>query len=152
MWLFEQLGDVLWTRAVIVFRKTSFSEQEAMFDRLMRLGVKLACIDQTGMGEAVVEDAVRRWGVYRCEGVKFTAPVKAELAGQIRQRFEDRTIRIPISNDVREDLHCVRRMTTTAGNVRFEGETQGSHADRFWAAALGVHAAHNPVRPGMNIL
>ena len=44
----------------------------------------------------------------------------------------------------RTDLHSLRRITTPAGNVRFDvhgGEGQDGHADRAWAAALGLYAA-----------
>ena len=59
-----------------------------------------------------------------------------------------------IGNDiaVRTDLHSLRRVTTPAGNVRFDvhggqggGHGEKSHADRAWAAALGLYAADVPV-------
>ncbi|MDA8086538.1 MAG: hypothetical protein M0Z75_07560, partial [Nitrospiraceae bacterium] len=73
--------------------------------------------------------------------VIFTGKVKEDLAVTLRRRFEDRQVRIPADRDIREDIHSVKRFTTSAGNIRFDAErTELGHADRFWAAALGVHA------------
>ena len=43
------------------------------------------------------------------------------------------------------DLHSLRRITTPAGNVRFDVDGGDGHADRAWAAALGVYAADTPL-------
>jgi phage FluMu gp28-like protein len=75
------------------------------------------------------------------EAVTFTNAVKSDLATTLRRAFEDRQLRIPIDQQVREDLHSVRRIVTAAGNIRFDAERdQASHADRFWALALALHA------------
>lgn len=142
IWTAERLADVLVTRDVCVMRRRPFAEQYAEFE--LRMAVpnrRRAAIDATGMGEAIAERAIAQYGSYAIDAVKFTAGVKATLAGQLRQQLEDRRARLPIDTAVRNDLHSVRRTMTAAGNVRFEGEGDGSHADRFWAAALMVEAA-----------
>jgi len=101
-------------------------------------------MDQTGMGEKPVEDAQKRHGKYRVEGVVFTGGVKLDLANALKRKFEDRLIRIPVDRKLRDDLHSVKKLTTAAGNIRFDAErSEDSHADRFWALALAVHAAGN---------
>ena len=93
------------------------------------------------MGMMLAEYAQDRFGKYRVEAVNFSGPVKAELAMPLRASFEDRTIRIASDPEIREDLHKIRKTTTAAGNIRYEGERDDAgHSDRFWALALARHA------------
>lgn len=143
-WLLERVGDVLWTREVLAMRRVAFDEQLSLIGRRIegRRGFSRLCIDATGIGEMPAEQAARRWGG-RVEAVKFSGGVKELMAGDLRKAMEDRKLRVPVDEEIRADLHCVRALRTAAGNVRFEGESAGSHADRFWALALAVHAAGN---------
>ncbi|MDD5613216.1 MAG: hypothetical protein PHF75_09255, partial [Gallionella sp.] len=94
------------------------------------------------------DDAQRQFGEYRVEGVTFTPRVKEELAYPVRGKMQDKKVRIPYRPEVRADLRAVTKVTTAAGNVRFTAErSENGHADRFWAKALGIHAASNPVAP-----
>jgi len=150
MWVCEKLGDVLWTRAVIAMKRVEFSTQMAELANLMdRLKPKRAAIDATGMGEMVAEYAERTWGKHRIDRQKFTVAAKDALAGGLRSAMEDRRIRLPGDEGIRQDFHCIKKTVTAAGNVRFEGEAKGSHADRFWGCALCVEAANAPaMTPG----
>ncbi len=144
LWIVQRVGGILLTRGVEVMKRMPFDAQLACVGTRLaqfapRLRLARLCIDATGMGEMVAEQAQRRIG--RVEGVKLTGPVKEVLAGDLRRLLEDRTLRLPDDDAVRGDLHSVHRTTTAAGNPRFEGEAAGSHADRFWAASLAVHAA-----------
>lgn len=141
-WLLERFGDVLWTRAVHVMRRMRFEDQWAEIQSLVRRVPRFArlCVDATGLGEKPAEDAATRMPG-RVEAVKFTAGVKESLAGDLRRALEDRRLRLPVDDAVRDDLHAVRRTVTAAGNARFAGDGPDGHADRFWACALAVHAA-----------
>ncbi len=145
LWVIERVGDVYWTRTVRVMDRVNFSAQEGVLNQLLSLpgaGVKRLCIDSTGIGMQMAERLQERWGRYRVEAVNFTSNVKAELAMPLRRLFEDKLIRIPMDDAVREDLRKVRQIVTAAGNVRFDAshDTDG-HADRFWSLALAYHAA-----------
>ena len=152
-WVWERVGDVLWTREVRVLRRASFAAQAAALDELVaRYRPLRIAMDQTGMGEAPTEAAKRRHGARRVEGVLFTADTKQHLATLLKQHAEERRLRIPLDAAVRTDLHSLRRVTTPAGNVRFDvhggqggGHREKSHADLAWAAALGLYAADVPV-------
>jgi len=148
IWVLEEVGDVLWVREWVEMKGAKFAEQDQELERVMaRYNPVRLCMDQTGMGEKPVEDAKRRYGESRVEGVQFTPPVKLDLATGIRRKFEDKQIRIPIDRKVRDDLHSVKKVTTSSGNIRFDAErSEDSHADRFWALALAVHAAGDSVR------
>ena len=103
--------------------------------------IRRCCIDSSGIGAQLAEEAVERFGP-RVEGITFTAAVKEDLAVTLRRRFEDRMLRLPRDREIREDIHSVKKLTTSAGNTRFDaGHTSAGHADRFWALALSIHAA-----------
>lgn len=140
----EAVGDVLVTRELLALRAT-FAAQLAELDRIMRhYRVVRAAIDQTGMGEMPVEEARRRHGSYRVEGVLFTASRKLDLAVALKTRMEDRLIRIPAGQALIDDLRSVRAEVGAAGLPRLVAERQGgSHADRFWALALACAAAED---------
>jgi phage FluMu gp28-like protein len=143
-WVLEPIGDVLWTREIKVLKRASFAEQDAVMDEIFeRYRVARLCIDQTGMGEKPVEDAQRRYGASRVEGVLLTLPNKLVLATAGKEAFEDRRIRIP-EGDValRADLHSLQRVASETGAPRFVAEREGgSHADHTWACFLAVNAA-----------
>jgi phage FluMu gp28-like protein len=101
-------------------------------------------MDQTGMGEKPVEDAQRRHGTHRVEGVLFTGSNKTVLATTGKQRFEDRQIRIPMGdNALRNDLHKLKKEPSLVGGApRFVADSDSAgHADRTWACFLACHAA-----------
>jgi phage FluMu gp28-like protein len=138
----ELIGDVLWERERIEQKRATFADMDAEFDEVMiRYNVARACIDQTGMGEKVVEDAQRRYGG-RIEGVLFTGPSKLIMATQGKERFEDRRLRIPLGDvPYRADLHKVRKVSGPTGAPRFVAERDDDHADRTWALFLAINAA-----------
>jgi phage FluMu gp28-like protein len=100
------------------------------------------CIDATGIGAQLAEDLRLKFGA-RVEEVRFTHPVQMEVGMPMLPLFQDRGIRIPAEQSVREGLHKVRKTVTASNNVRLEAESdEAGHADEFWACALAVHAAH----------
>lgn len=150
IWVDELVGDVLWNRETIVKKRISFAEQDALQDDVdRRYRVMRYCMDQTGMGEKPVEDAKRRYGANRVEGVLFTGPNKLTLATLIKQSFEDRKSRIPMADEkLRSDLHKVRKVQSPTGAPRFDADSDANgHADRFWAKALSCLAAHGNLGP-----
>ena len=149
LWVVEEHRGTLWTREVVKLRRADFRTQlEEMGRMLSDYSVSRACIDQTGLGEFMVDEAKRLYGNDRIEGVLFTGAVKQDLATILKQRFEDRQVRIPIDREVRNSFHAVKKLTTSAGNPRFDADrTDQGHADEFWACALAVHAASNPAAP-----
>ena len=78
------------------------------------------------------------------ERVSFTSALKTQVATALRVAIENRTIRIPHDELIFRDFHSVRRTVTSAGHFRLSApRREGSHADRFWAAALAVRAAED---------
>lgn len=147
LWVFERLGDVLYTRKVIPMKNMRKDAQEKIiWPWIARC--RRTCIDSTGLGIGWADDAQAKFGETRVEAVTFTNRVKEELAYPVRGRMQDRTLRIPYTNEIRADLRMVTKVTTAAGNIRFTAErTPDGHADHFWALALAVHAAASPAAP-----
>ena len=147
IWVMERLGSDFWTREVVELERTTFpAQREELYKRLPF--VHRACIDSTGLGMQLAEEAQTAFGAYKVEPVNFSLKVKEELAATVRARMEDRQVRIPIERRIRDDLHSVKKITTAAGNIRFDAERTGDgHADRFWSLALALHAGATPAGP-----
>jgi phage FluMu gp28-like protein len=144
IWVLERVGDVLWTREIITRKRASFAEQDELLDDVMRYyRVRQVYMDQTGMGEKPVEDAQRRYGSSRVQGVIFTGTAKYHLAQIGKEAFEDRQIRIPQGDSaLRSDLHKLKKVSSPTGAPRFIAESDSSgHADRAWACFLAVEAS-----------
>ncbi len=137
----EKVGDVIWDRLRVELKGKKFSELTSELNRILCLPqVKRCCIDASGMGMQMAEEAKLRHG-YKVEEITFTAPVKEELAFGLRAAFEDKRIRIPRDDKLSADLRGIKKEVTVSGNIRFAGESADSHCDRFWAKALRHHAA-----------
>ena len=141
----EAIGDVIWQRDTYEEIGQSFAHQDAWFDALFqRRRILGAWIDQTGMGEKVVEDAQRKHGATRVFGVLLTGPTRLDLAMGLARRFQERKIRLRRDLATRADLMAIKKLgSEQAGTVRIvnEGEV---HADRFWAYSLASRGADLP--------
>ena len=145
-WLFEKLGDVMWSRHMLVLKPPAFDfdAQEKAISDILDIGVRRCAVDQSGLGMMLAEHLVKRYGGV-VEAVQFTAQAKERLAPLAKQAFESRLVRIPDHRDIRNDINAVKRFVTPAGNIRFDAEhTERGHADRFWALALALNAASQP--------
>ncbi len=142
----EDVAGILPVREMMILHKAPFRvQEEAFFSAISRYQAIRTEIDATGIGAMLAERAEETFGRHRVEGVQFTAPAKEELATNLRVKFEDKMIRIPIDRDLREDLHSVKKVVTASGHIRFDAErSEIGHADRFWSLALAVHAATRP--------
>lgn len=144
LWIVEKLLGVFWTRAVIVMRKMRFAEQEDILWKYIPM-LRRVCIDSTGLGMQMAERAQEQFGQSKVEAVNFGLAVKEDLAVTTRRTFEDNGILVPIDYHIREDIHAVRKHTTSAGNVRYlADESADGHADRFWSLALALHGGTTP--------
>ena len=142
----EQVGDVLWLRDLAVRQGIPFSQQRAIVgDLAARYRPVRIAVDQTGMGEAVVEQLQEDLGRTVVEGVLMTGPRRLDVATALREAVEDRRLRIPPDGELRRDLHAVRAEAGPTGAPRLLAERSGTdgHADRFWALALACTAARD---------
>lgn len=143
-------GHLVQVAEIHLTKQTFTQQQQVLHELLNDRRIKRACIDATGIGAMMAEQAAEKFGKARVSEVVFTAPSKAELAWPFRKRFEDGTITIFDDYKLHADLRSVKKVTTASGNIIFTseaGETDG-HADRFWSHALAVHAAETSTNPG----
>jgi phage FluMu gp28-like protein len=142
IWVLEKFGGIYFTRRVIEMKAETFAAQEAkLYEVIEQRQVRRVCIDSTGLGMQFAERAQERFGKYKVEGVRFTGPVKEELAYLVKAAFEDVRVRIPERKEITADLRAIKKETTTSGNVRFTADRgKNGHSDRFWALALAMHA------------
>lgn len=137
-----KLGDVLSIVSVDTLRKMPFADQ---LDILLAKGrerrVQRVCIDSTGIGAMLAEEAARKGGG-KFEGVQFNVQTKGEMYALMRRKFEERSVRIPVDRELREDLHAVQRVVSTGGNVTYSAPRNADgHSDRAAALALCCRAA-----------
>ncbi len=147
LWVFEQLGDTLYTRHVERMQNMRKSDQEKIIWPWIEQCDR-TCIDATGLGIGWADDAQDKFGEFRVEAVTFTQRSKEAMAYPVRGAFEDKKLRIPYDPKIRADLRAVTKQVTSTGNVRFTAEsTPDGHADHFWALALAMQAASSPRAP-----
>ncbi len=137
------------TVAIVELAVAPFSIQHAVLGELLALRrVRRCCIDAGGLGMPLAEQAQERFGAHRVEAVTFTAALKSQLAGALRIAVERRRIRIPADERIIRDWHSLERTVTSAGHFRLSAPRSAEgHADRFWAAALALHAAESAGGP-----
>jgi phage FluMu gp28-like protein len=150
IWVNEKLGEMLYARRVARLKNMPYSDQrEILYGVLSHKNFRRACIDATGIGNQLAEEAQKAYGALRVEPVMFTSKVKEDLASTTYIMVEGRKVLIPRDKVVRDDLYSVKAVTTSAGNVRYEAdqEKDGAHADHFWAFALANYAAKTNTGP-----
>ena len=96
--------------------------------------------DQTGVGEAVLEDLRRI--IPQVEGITFTAASKLDLASSLHAFLEHKRITFPNNRRLIMQLNGLRYQVSKAGNLLFESpEKDRIHDDYLWSLALVCHAA-----------
>jgi phage FluMu gp28-like protein len=120
----------------------------------------IVAIDNTGPGVGFCDLAVARWGEWNPERhlfgkikpCTFTLPFKRLIFPTLRTAFEKRTIRIPISTWLREDLHAVNQVIT-GGQYNYKApRSDEGHSDGCTALALMEHAAAEHTGPGLEMI
>lgn len=152
-WTLAKVGDVMWTREVLVLKGVSTPDQ---FDILKRRCARASrvCFDYTGpgigLGDYLVDPKRGGFGKYdpaahefgKIELCTFTAGFKRQLFPKLRQAFAAPVrLRVPISKTIREDLHEMRQVVRNGEYSYSAPRTAEGHSDRCTALALAVRAA-----------
>lgn len=148
-WTLERVGDVLYTREVLVLRNMSTPDQEQALRHRIK-AARRVCFDYTGPGIGLGDYLVKEFhawdpGAHRFGKIElctFTQAFKREIFPKMRRRFEAPVkLRVPIDVEVREDLHAMQQIVNN-GNYSYEApHTREGHSDRCTALALAVRAA-----------
>lgn len=150
----EKLENILWLRELQDLEKKPWREQKEKIKQTFEsYKIRRAAMDETGMGSEPVEWSQDNFGKHRVEGVWFTAQNKYDMAVLLKNRMEDRSIRLPRNMKLRDDLHSVKKTIGNSGTPRIVAPREnGSHADRFWALALACLAADIGEPPDLSAL
>lgn len=153
-WTIARFGGRWQTVGLLRWKGKRFAEMKSVVNQVMNFRTKQGnrinrmCIDQSGLGRQLAEEANEKWRS-RVEGVNFTLQSKADMAPRVRIAFEDGTISIPDDRLLKDDLHSIRKVISSSGNIRYAGERNADgHADHFWGVALALEAADKPVAQG----
>jgi len=148
-WMLEKVGDILWTREVLVLEKMDTPSQQEILRSRIRVASRV-CFDYTGPGIGLGDFMAKEYGEYKPEShafgkielCTFTVAFKREMFPKLRRAFEAPTrLRIPIDREVREDLHAMHQTVTNGQYNYWAPRTRDGHSDRCTAAALAVRAA-----------
>ncbi len=94
-------------------------------------------IDQTGVGESVVEEA--RKSLHNAEGIVLSAPVKQDVMNYLKMMMQQKRFLIPYQLELANELNIERFQLTKAGQIQFS-HPDGTHDDRAWGIALAMFA------------
>ncbi len=161
-WTLQRMGDVLWTREVLVLKNISSPDQEAILKDRIRASSR-TCFDYTGpgigLGDYLVDTkrgGVTEWNpkehkLGKLELCTFTTGFKREIFPNLRITFKNPAglckLRIPISTEIREDLHEMKQCITNGEYNYWSRRTREGHSDRCTALALAVRAAGSGAGP-----
>jgi len=163
-WLFEKIGDVMWTRHVLRLHNVPFFapsgsgqlDQATILLPLVQLATRTA-MDKTGIGWGLFEYLASKVSG-RVMGVNFagtvkkekakeqsvgadTLKIKTDMAVRLKEFFERARIRIPYDEQIRQDLQSIKReysggaVTFNAPRIEIEGPTAGGKKKKVFMHA-----------------
>jgi phage FluMu gp28-like protein len=153
-WTLQRVGDILWTREVLVLKNISSPQQEMILRNRIQSAQRV-CFDYTGPGIGLGDYLVKAHGKWKPEDHQFgkvelctfTTLFKRLIFPRLREMFKAPTkLRIPISTAIREDLHEMQQIITNGEYNYWSRRTREGHSDRCTALALAVRAADGPGR------
>jgi phage FluMu gp28-like protein len=134
------------TVAVKSIRNLPFPEQHKLIQPIItNKYIQKGYIDQGAQGRALADSVVEETGKV-IQPFGFSRPNKGEIAERIRAFCQSERLSLPDDPLVRNDIQSVARKVTEKGVLTYEGQTRDSHADRFWALGLALHAAEGNER------
>ena len=147
--ILERNDDEFIVRRIDAWSRMNYNDQ---VERIGMLGLRFriigGAVDQTGVGEAIVEDLQSKIQVV--EGVGFTKKTKLELASGLRWSMEHSILVLPDNQKLITQLNSLHYKIGNTGDLTFESAT--GHDDYLWALALAVYAARKtPYRTGLPI-
>lgn len=150
LWMSKRRAKALDAVRIVVMEKTPFKMQkQILYDHLGLPTMRRACIDETGLGMQLAEDAQDDFGSSKVEPVTLTASTKSAIMHTLLEWMEDTRFTLPSDKHTRADYHAFRKITTSAGNIRFDVDKSNTdgHGDRGISGALCIHAADNDAGP-----
>lgn len=151
IWFTEVIGDVSWTRGVIELTgiPTPIQMDEA---RALMPMVRRMAIDKSSMGLTIFGQLDREFPG-KVEGVVFSRATKEALAVRGKRRMEEKKVRLPDADLVRNSFRSVKKTITDTGQARFDAahDERYGHADHWWSFCLAESVAEQAeaIYPGI---
>jgi phage FluMu gp28-like protein len=149
-WTVQRVGNLLMTREVLVLRKVTTPEQETLLTGRLQAATR-TCFDYTGPGIGLGDYLVNnpKLGQWKPEEHKmgkvelctFTSQFKRLIFPRLRRAFEQQEVFVPVSREVREDLHAMLQTYNGTEYNYWSPRTKEGHSDRCTALALCLRAA-----------
>jgi phage FluMu gp28-like protein len=151
--ILEEISETggLIVRHISAWSKMNYTEQIARIGQLSKsFSINNSAVDQTGVGEAVLENLKNV--LPSVEGVTFTQQIKVKLIDSLRMLLEQKKLVLPNDSKLIMQMNGLRYTFSSVGNIIFHvPETNQPHDDYIWALALAVYAAQKP-RPRFGII
>ena len=132
---------------VIELRNVPFRQQEqVLFHLVDRLpDFRAGALDARGNGQYLAEVAMQRYGASRIFQVMLTAQIYQAAMPKYKVHFEDRTIEVPLSDDIIDDHRTVRlqKGVPVIPDARSADKRGKRHGDSAVAGMLAVFAVDN---------
>lgn len=144
IWILEEIGTLRFTRLVLVLERCPFWFQKQVLFAVCRMpNFRRGCIDSTGIGANLAEDALHEFGKYKIEEINFGSGTKEDMAIRTRTAYEDKTVFTPADETVRSDLNSIKKLESTGKHARYDAKATDKlgHGDRFWSLSLSLLAA-----------
>jgi phage FluMu gp28-like protein len=110
-------------------------------DKLER--VEKVLVDQTGVGEYIVEEMKNAHIRSSIEGVTLTVPSKQEILGYMKHLMQTDAVSLFMDEELLGQINVERYELTKTGQIQFS-HPDGTHDDELWALALAVNATRTP--------
>lgn len=149
VWQWVKHAGLFITESIDPLHKMDFAAQEKfLFAKAAENNVRGVCIDATGLGMQLAENAVKKFPG-KASGIIFNQKSKLEMAVKAKRKFQDRVTRIPDTSKVQYELYSIKQKSGHADSIVITSEAGmlDGHADYAWAAFLGLHAADAHAAP-----
>lgn len=141
IWLTELIGDVRWTRGMLELSglptPVQMNEARALMPMIRRMST-----DRSSMGRTIFEQLDKEFPG-KVEGMVFSRAIKEALAVRGKRRMEEKKVRLPDTDIIRNSFRSVKKLVTDTGQARFDAahDERYGHADHGWAFCLAESAA-----------
>jgi phage FluMu gp28-like protein len=137
----EHLRECYRTVALKTMQGMSFPMQTEIISRfLSHPSVHKCCVDATGMGVALSDELVAKFGS-RVEPVMLNRNNKSIMVERVARHVYQERVSLPNDQTIKSDLCAMRRVPLTGGGYRYEGSSGDSHCDAYMALSLALEAA-----------
>jgi phage FluMu gp28-like protein len=103
-----------------------------------------ATLDQTGVGEAPVEDVKNFF--HNAEGVILTSKMKLDILSNLQLLMQHTRLTIPLERDLIAQINEQQYEIRKTGELLFS-HPRRSHDDQLWSLALAAWGTRKPLRP-----